>query len=53
MIEITVGTVFNTPFETGCVATAEPNQFGWFNGLDSEGVEVQFALVMVSEVTSS
>jgi hypothetical protein len=48
--EIHVGTVFDTDFETGCVATTEPTQWGSFNAIDSDGVECTFSLSMVTEV---
>jgi len=46
------GTRFSTDFETGCVAIEEPDQFGSFGALDSEGVECGFSLTMVKEIES-
>jgi hypothetical protein len=45
-----VGDVFNTPFESGCIVTEEPDQFGNFLALDHEGVECQYNMKMVIEV---
>lgn len=45
--EIKPGTVFDTPFEKGCVAQEVPNAGGGFVGIDSEGVECMFSVVMV------
>lgn len=41
------GFVFDTDFETGCVAQSTPQGDGNFDGLDSEGVEVSFHVSMV------
>lgn len=40
-------TVFDTPFESGCVALESPNEFGGFDAVDSEGVVCQFHVAMV------
>jgi hypothetical protein len=41
------GYVFDTPFEQGCLALGAPDKYGWFDGLDSEGVICSFSVVMV------
>ena len=53
-MELEIGTVFNTPFETGCIVTSELTPFkngrttgSSFLALDSEGVECQFSTNMV------
>jgi len=43
---ITIGTVFNTPFESGCIALTTPDELGWFDATDSEGVTVSFCLTV-------
>lgn len=43
----TVGTVFNTEFEIGCVVTGAIDTFGNFTALDSSNVECQFHIGMV------
>lgn len=48
--ELTPGTVFSTPFETGCVVETEPDRDGAFDALDSEGVSCRFCVAMVTEV---
>lgn len=45
-----VGQVFATPYESGCVVTALPEDNGNFMALDSDGVECMFNLVMVQPV---
>lgn len=47
-----VGARFNTPFEEGCIVTEAPDEFGSFAGLDSEGVECGYDIIMVTEVYS-
>lgn len=49
-IKITPGVIFDTPFETGCVALTEPDADGNFEGRDSDGVACDFTLAMVSHV---
>jgi hypothetical protein len=49
-IVLPIGTVFDTPFETGCVVTSLPDQFGSFLALDSDGVECQFSPSMPIEI---
>lgn len=39
---IVPGTVFDTPFESGCVALTAPDDLGCFDGLDSDGVKCAF-----------
>lgn len=39
---IVAGTVFDTPFEKGCVAMTAPDETGWFEASDSEGVVCSF-----------
>ena len=46
VMDIAVGTVFDTPFEKGCVALAEPDVYGNFDGRDSEGVVCTFSTTM-------
>lgn len=48
--QITAGARFSTAYETGCVAQTAPDVHGNFDGLDSEGVECQFILAMVTAV---
>ncbi len=45
-----VGTVFETPFEEGCVVTRPINHLGGFIALDSQGVSCQFHPDMVIAV---
>jgi hypothetical protein len=47
---LTPGTVFTTPFESGCVVTQAPDEFGSFLALDSEGVECSYGVMMVISV---
>lgn len=49
--EVFCGVRFNTAYESGCMALSQPDLFGNFDGVDSEGVEVEYNLVMVTEVT--
>lgn len=55
-MNITPGTVFSTKLpdgeiiETGCVAQSAPDEFGNFDGIDSDGVEVTFNTRMVAQV---
>lgn len=44
------GVIFNTRFEKGCEVVSVPNEFGNFDGLDSERVLVEFSVAMVTEV---
>lgn len=46
-MNMTPGTVFDTPFESGCVVISTPDDFGNFTGLDSDGRECEFSVVMV------
>lgn len=48
---ITSGTTFDTPFESGCVATTDSDQHGNFTATDSDGVECQFNTTMISTTT--
>lgn len=52
-MDIHAGYVFDTAFETNCMATSEPDESGNFDGIDSDGVEVQFNTVMVTQVTNN
>jgi hypothetical protein len=45
-----IGTVFDTPAESGCVVTSLPDADGNFLALDSDGVECSFSRVMVARV---
>lgn len=47
---ITPGAIFDTPFETGCVALAAPDDDGNFDARDSDGVECLFGVRMVTAV---
>lgn len=47
---IKIGSVFSTPFETGCVALTSPDQYGMFDGRDSDGVTCGYMVTMVTEV---
>jgi hypothetical protein len=49
--EIFEGVRFSTDFEEDCLAIAEPDFLGNFDGIDSEGVKVTFFMAMVKEVT--
>jgi hypothetical protein len=44
------GDVFATEFETGCVCMTEPDEFGMFDGLDSDGVLCSYMVSMVVKV---
>lgn len=44
---ITRGTVFDTDFEFGCVATSAPDNDGNFTARDSDCVECEFHVSMV------
>lgn len=48
-IVIALGTVFDTPFENGCVAVEAPDDLGNFVALDSDGVECLFFIDMVTK----
>lgn len=41
---IVPGTVFSTPFESGCIAITAPDDLGNFDGKDSEGVICNFGI---------
>jgi len=43
---IEAGTVFDTPFEAGCIAMSSPDEHGWFNAYDSDGEIVSFCLMV-------
>lgn len=42
-----VGQPFSTPYESGCVALTEPDEYGNFEATDSDGVTCLFNTVMV------
>ena len=46
------GTIFATPFESGCIVVTEPNEDGGFLALDSDKVECWFSVVMVTDIES-
>lgn len=46
------GVRFSTPFESGCIVVGEPDQFGAFVALDSDGVACEYSVPMVTEVTA-
>lgn len=50
VVSLVPGAVFDTPFESGCVALEEPDVDGNFLGRDSDGVECQFNVVMIERV---
>ena len=45
-----VGKLFDTLYEEECQVTSEPDSDGNFNGMDSDGVEVQYHVGMVVDV---
>jgi hypothetical protein len=47
MIKISKSVSFDTPYERSCTALEDPDQFGNFLGLDSEGRESYFGVDMV------
>lgn len=44
---ISIGQVFNTAYESGCVVVSLPDSNGNFVALDSDGVECEFHVSMV------
>lgn len=44
---IHVGQSFDTAFERKCVCVTEPDEFGNFEGIDSEGVRCTFSVAMI------
>ena len=48
--KIRLGVKFDTNYEKGCVATEAPREWGNFNGLDSNGVEVEYNISMVVKI---
>jgi hypothetical protein len=46
-MELIPGTLFNTPFENGCVVISSPDGEGTFVAYDSDGIECEFNTVMV------
>lgn len=46
-MEITAGTVFNTPAEQGCVALETPNASGNFLAKAPDGVRCNYTVAMV------
>lgn len=44
------GDTFSTPFESGCIALSDPDEYGNFDGLDSDRVVCGFSLAMLTEV---
>lgn len=49
-IDLTIGDVFDTPYEAGNVVLTRPDRDGNFDGLDSDRVTVQFHVRMVTAV---
>lgn len=49
-MNITPGTLFDTEYEAGCVATTFDSEYGAFDGYDSDGVVCQFSTAMVARV---
>ena len=52
-MDIKVGTVFDTEYESSCVAVSEPNADGEFIAKDSDGVECWFNVSMVTVIWKS
>jgi hypothetical protein len=50
MSEIKRGVMFDTEFEQRCIALAAPDEFGAFDGVDSENVICSFSKVMVTYI---
>lgn len=44
------GTVFDTTFESGCIARTNPDRDGNFIALDSDGIDCRFNVTMVTRV---
>ena len=47
---IKAGTIFDTPFESGCEAMNPPDEYGNFDALDSDRILCSFNIVMVEKV---
>lgn len=47
------GAIFDTLFETGCVALAAPDDLGNFDARDSDGVVCSFGAAMVTAVRAA
>lgn len=41
------GDTFSTRYESGCIAVTEPDEYGEFEALDSDGVQCSFPSRMV------
>lgn len=50
--QIIPSTVFSTEFESDCVVSGYPDQFGNFDAYDSDGRECTFNLRIVSSIQS-
>ena len=46
-LALNVGDRFDTKSERGCVVTSQPDVWGDFSALDSDGVECSFCTLMV------
>ena len=44
------GDTFDTPFESDCKALSEPDEYGGFDGLDSDGVRCLFHVSLITAV---
>lgn len=47
---IAPGTIFDTPYESGCVALSAPDEQGNFDGVDSDGVVCGYFAPMVERI---
>jgi hypothetical protein len=45
------GNIFNTAYESRCVALDEPDEDGIFLGIDSDGVKCQYHVGMIVQIT--
>ncbi len=50
-LTVKAGDTFDTPFESGCKALSDPDEYGGVDGLDSEGVRCLFHVSMITAVT--
>ena len=50
VMNIHTGDTFGTPYERGCVALEEPDEYGNFLATDSDGVECAYSTSMVTAV---
>lgn len=50
---VSIGDVFDTPFERSCEVVTAPDANGNFEGIDSDGARAQFSVEMISRVLSA